>query len=195
MLIRREVLAWAGGYRGGIVGAEDYDLWLRIADRYRLANLGEVVVNYRIHPNQVSMRKREQQTLSKLAAKTSAHLRRSGKPDPLNEPIPITPETLAAMGVTQSEQQSELATDYRHWVRTMRLAGEDNIALQAALEFVHSDFPHVERWQIADLYLTIAQIFWKQKQYAQSMGALVHAVVARPLVIGHPLKTLLRRLG
>ncbi|MGA7566711.1 MAG: glycosyltransferase, partial [Terriglobales bacterium] len=121
MLLRREVFAWAGGYRSGVVGAEDYDLWLRIADRFQLANLEEVVLKYRIHPNQVSMRKRKQQTLSKLAAKASASFRRSGELDPLNAVEEITPETLAALGVTEAMQQNELACDYRHWIRTMCL--------------------------------------------------------------------------
>lgn len=195
ILLRREVFAWAGGYRSAVVGAEDYDLWLRIADRFQLANLGEVLLKYRIHRDQVSMRKRKQQTLSKLAAKSSASFRRSGKLDPLDAVAEITPELLAALGITEASQQSELASDYQHWIRIMCLAGEDKIALEAALEVLCTDLEYAERWQIADLHLTAARLFWRQKRFAKSFLSAGHAVVTRPIVVGHPFKALLRRLG
>ena len=74
------------GTAGALAQAEDWDLWLRIAERYQLANLKEVVVKYRIHPNQVSLRK----------------LR-------LAEVKEITPALLADLGVKESTQQTALA--------------------------------------------------------------------------------------
>lgn len=35
-------------------GAEDYDLWVRIAKRHKIANIPEVLLFYRIHPNQMA---------------------------------------------------------------------------------------------------------------------------------------------
>jgi hypothetical protein len=195
VLLRKEVFAWAGGYRSVVVGAEDYDLWLRIADRFQLANLEEVVLKYRIHPDQASMRKRKQQTLSKLAAQASASFRRSGKKDPLNAVREITPEALAALGVTEARQQSDLASDYRQWIRNMCIADEYEVALEAALEVLRSDLESAERWQIADLHLTAAWLYWRHKRFAKSFLAAGHAVVTRPIVIGRPLKALVRRLG
>ena len=71
VLIRREVFASVGGYRPIFVQSEDYDLWVRIAEGFEVANLDQVVVKYRIHPYQVSLRKRKQQTLCSLAVKCS----------------------------------------------------------------------------------------------------------------------------
>lgn len=41
--------------------AEDYDLWSRIPGKYRLANLRDVLVKYRVHGNQVSREQRQLQ--------------------------------------------------------------------------------------------------------------------------------------
>jgi hypothetical protein len=195
IVLRREVFAWAGGYRSGVVGAEDYDLWLRIADRFQLANLEAVVLKYRIHPNQESMHKRKQQTLSTLAAQASASYRKSGMLDPLNAVKEITPEVLTALGVTEARQQSQLASDCRHWIRLMSMAGEHEAALKVALEVLCSDLEYCEQWQVADLHLTVARLYWRHKRFAKSFLAAGHAVAKYPIVLGRPLKALIRRLG
>ena len=84
VLIRKEAFVLAGGYRPSFTQAEDYDLWLRISERFQCANLKEPVLKYRIHPHQVSMRRRSEQTLCVLAAQASAAARKSGLPDGLN---------------------------------------------------------------------------------------------------------------
>ena len=194
-LIRREAFAQVGGYRAAFTVAHDYDLWLRIAEHFEIANLEQVVLKYRFHPHQVSMTKRARQTLGILAAQASASARRRGKPDPLDSAEQITPTLLAGLGVTETRQQRELASDYRQWIRHMCVAGEYEIALQTALEVLHSHSELVERWQIADLYLTVARLYWRQKRFAKSSLAAIHAVVLRPVVAGRPLKPVLRRLG
>lgn len=49
-------------YRYGYEHAEDYDLWVRIASYCQLANLPEVLLKYRIHGQQISASRFEQQT-------------------------------------------------------------------------------------------------------------------------------------
>jgi cellulose synthase/poly-beta-1,6-N-acetylglucosamine synthase-like glycosyltransferase len=195
ILLRREVFAWSGGYRSGIVGAEDYDLWLRTAERFQMANLEAVLVKYRIHPGQESMRKRKQQTLSKLAAQASASFRSKGLPDPVNSLKEITPEALDALGVREARQQSQLASDCRHWIRLMFMAGEYEAALSIALETLDSNLESCEQWQIADLYLIVAKLYWRQKKFAKGFLAAGRGVFAYPLVVGRPLKSAMRRFG
>lgn len=48
-MIRRRAMVEAGGYREAFHGAEDHDLWLRLGERGRLANLSEVLFLSRIH--------------------------------------------------------------------------------------------------------------------------------------------------
>src|SRR6267143_1232993 len=84
VLIRKEAFLLVGGYRAVFAQAEDYDLWLRITEHFECANLKEALLKYRIHPYQISMRGRREQTLCILAAQVSALARRNGNQDPLN---------------------------------------------------------------------------------------------------------------
>jgi glycosyltransferase involved in cell wall biosynthesis len=50
VLFRRDAVLAVGNYRNvGPVNVEDYDLWLRLAARYCLANLTDIVLRYRVH--------------------------------------------------------------------------------------------------------------------------------------------------
>jgi Glycosyl transferase family 2 len=190
--IRRDAF---GGYRGPFAPAEDYDLWLRIAERFQLANLERVVLKYRFHPSQVSLRKRTRQTLGILGAQLSASSRRAGLPDPLDSVAEITPEVLAAMGLTRARLQSEDTFERRRWIRFMCMAGEYAAALQATLEALESDLEQVERWLIADLQVTAARLYWRQGRRVSGVLSAAQAVLTHPVMVGRPLKPLLRRLG
>jgi Glycosyl transferase family 2 len=195
VLIRKEAFDLVGGYREVFAQAEDYDLWLRISERFQCAGLQQVVLSYRVHPYQLSIHKQRQQTLCRLAAQASASLRRNGKPDPLNSVKEITPAVLADLGVPKTRMQSDLAADCRDWIRNMYEAGEYSVALEAALGMLQSDLQYVERWRIADLHLTAARIYWRQRRFLSSFLAAGRAMMTRPIVLGHPLKLLLRRVG
>ena len=196
VIIRQSAFVSVGGYRAAFVYSHDYDLELRIAEQFECGNLGQVLLKYRVHPYQVSMRRRRQQTLCFLAAQASASSRMIGNPDPLDAIEEIGSAMLAGLGVTESMQESKLASDFRDWIRIMAAAGEYSGALKATVEFLQtSDWKHVERWQIADLWLTVAGLRWKQKQFLSSLSAVGHALMASPAVIGRPVKPLLRRAG
>jgi hypothetical protein len=57
VVIRRSVLP-EELYRG-YPGAEDYDMWVRIARRAKVKNFGKVLVRYRVHPSSLSFVKAE----------------------------------------------------------------------------------------------------------------------------------------
>ena len=82
---RREAILQAGGYRRRTEYAEDYDLWLRLDERYALANLPQTLLCYRRHPKQISHGVNWRQRLARDVALLSARARRSGRPDPLDE--------------------------------------------------------------------------------------------------------------
>jgi hypothetical protein len=194
--MRREAFASVGGYRAAFAQAEDYDLWLRIAQRYKVANLKQVVLKYRVHPNQMSVRKQKQQMLCILAAQMSLSARSSGNPDPLDAVKEITPALLSDLGISEAMLQSALVSHGRDWVRIMAAANEGSAALNATMEILQSsDLKHVERWQIADLWLFGARVYWKQKRFLRSLLAVGHAVIVRPALVGRPLKMLLCRRG
>lgn len=60
-MLRAEVVRRIGGYDEGYRYGQDYDLWLRLAEVARLANLPEVLLGYRVHLGSVSATKRDVQ--------------------------------------------------------------------------------------------------------------------------------------
>ena len=55
VMMRRKAVLAVGGYRVEMLPAEDLDLWLRMGERGRLANLPEVITRYRLHESSVSV--------------------------------------------------------------------------------------------------------------------------------------------
>lgn len=51
VMLRRDAVLRAGGYRSCFKKAEDYDLWLRLISQGRLENLKNVLLYYRMHGN------------------------------------------------------------------------------------------------------------------------------------------------
>lgn len=193
ILMRRDAFASVGGYRGAFVYAHDYDLELRLAEKYECANLPDVVLKYRIHSTQVTLQKQRQQTLCKLAARVSATSRKCDNPDPIDAASEITPALLQGMGVNSATQENALASDCWIWVRNMKEAHEYTTALSSAHLMLNSNPVHVERWLIADLLLLVAQLYWKQGRFTRSVLAACHAVIKRPLILGRPFRFVLRR--
>jgi glycosyltransferase involved in cell wall biosynthesis len=60
VMARRALLASAGGYDEHVTVAQDYDLWMRLAPRTRLANLAEVLVVRRLLASRVSLEREEE---------------------------------------------------------------------------------------------------------------------------------------
>jgi hypothetical protein len=195
VMIRSEAFALVGGYRSAFLQAEDYDLFLRISEHFQCANLKQVVAKFRVHAHQVSIAKHSQQALCALAAQVSSASRRAGKPDPINSAEEITPALLSRLGISAATLQTALASRCSQWVRNMCLAGEHSVALREVAEFLRSsDLVHAERRLVADLWLVAAWLHWKQKEFFDSLLALVNALMVRPVVAGRPLKRLFEHL-
>ncbi len=76
VMFRTEAVHRVGGYRRAFTYAEDYDLWLRLSETGKLANLDARLVKLRSHPGQVSRLKEDQQKAAAALARQSALLRR-----------------------------------------------------------------------------------------------------------------------
>jgi glycosyltransferase involved in cell wall biosynthesis len=70
-----------GGYRKFYEFAEDYDLWLRILEKYDLANLPDFLTSYRIHSDQISQVRKIQQVRASRASTASYYRRLNGQAD------------------------------------------------------------------------------------------------------------------
>lgn len=75
-MIRRNLLQDLGGYRPDYPYCEDLDLWLRMAEHAELAHLPEVLLQYRLHLDSVSVTKADQQLRSSELAMEAAFKRR-----------------------------------------------------------------------------------------------------------------------
>jgi glycosyltransferase involved in cell wall biosynthesis len=80
VMARREALDQAGGYREAFRLAQDYDLWLRIAEQHQVANLSETLYKMRFSVQMVSVvRHSEQVAYAKLARQLAAERAEVGK--------------------------------------------------------------------------------------------------------------------
>jgi hypothetical protein len=75
-MIVRSALNAVGGYRPDYEPAEDFDLWLRLAEVGELAVLPGRLLRYRVHPNSVSKTRARQQGTAQWRALIDAVRRR-----------------------------------------------------------------------------------------------------------------------
>lgn len=81
-MIARDAVLELGGYRPAYRHCEDYDLWLRLIDTGRFANVPEELVAYRVYPGQVSNRHLVEQARNAAIAWQARIERLAGRPDP-----------------------------------------------------------------------------------------------------------------
>lgn len=193
VLFRRDAFVEAGGYRN-LYPSEDYDLWLRIAEKHACANLHDILLHYRIHSNQVSVRRRKEQILRALAARASVSLRREKKADPLDAGIEPTPAVLEQMGVSLQKQQEAIIEGYAFWVKQL-YGSEEYVSVElAATELAREcQGREAERPLVADALLLASKAEWKQGRIASSVGFLCRGACLNPRILARPLRRLLRR--
>lgn len=100
VIMRREAFLAAGGYRKGLNVAEDYDLWLRMAERGEIANLSERLVRYRIHNQSATARKPVRQAVAIVCVTAASEARRQGLPEPFFRGIPELRKALPLLGMS-----------------------------------------------------------------------------------------------
>src|SRR5262249_49413383 len=76
-MVRTDSLRAVAGYRPVARYAEDYDLWLRLAETGPIANLPDVLLSYRTHASNTSSVRFIEQQLAVLAARAAARRRRN----------------------------------------------------------------------------------------------------------------------
>lgn len=105
VMMRRDAVLAAGGYREAFRHAEDYDLWLRLLRSWQISNLPDIVLFYRQHSFKVSTRHAFTQTLATAVARQLDRLRCRGLPDPIGqEDRGIDLSILARLGMERCEE-------------------------------------------------------------------------------------------
>ncbi|MES2906958.1 MAG: glycosyltransferase [Pseudomonadota bacterium] len=160
VMMRRNAVLKVGGYRPAFENAEDYDLWLRLADHgYEIDNIPEVLLFYRLHGANTSQTKRREQALRAWLARAFHVMRSRDMPDPEfeNHPLDESALSLVAEDLKQSfdiemlelmsaqlslQDESELHNIVGE-VRKLQLQGSElkpaaRILLRAALGFARN---------------------------------------------------------
>ncbi len=129
VMMRTAVVRAAGGYRAAYRHCEDYDLWLRLSERTRIANLAERMLLYRRSGGQVSVRHVVEQQTGAAIARQAHHERLAGRPDPTDglERLPPLADLDALFGRAGVAQQvrGELAQTMVYSREALRGGGFD----------------------------------------------------------------------
>lgn len=103
VIMRRDAVMTAGGYREELRHAEDYDLWSRLAPRHRLANLPHPFLRYRIHESQASWESAEIQAIRTIATRLLAAERRTHGQDSVERGLTNDSGLVRRAGVSDQE--------------------------------------------------------------------------------------------
>lgn len=118
VMMRSDAVKRVGGYDINYSdGASDYELWLRMAEIGKLANLPEIVLHYRISSTSMSALKSKQQAINAWQARKSARLRRGINPDVENSPPVHNPHSMH-----QKSLQTTLQFGWIAWASGRRAA-------------------------------------------------------------------------
>ena len=129
VMMRRDAVLKAGGYRKAFCHAEDYELWLRMSDLgYAIANLPRPLLNWREHGDNVSAAHWEANGRSVILARLAHRVRKAGLPDPFEGVETINAERIRM--VPAHLRQGVQAEFFTH--RYSRLSRAGNEELDAA---------------------------------------------------------------
>jgi glycosyltransferase involved in cell wall biosynthesis len=112
-VIRRTALIRAQGYDESFETAQDLDLWLRLAESGRLANLPEPLLDYRLGLHAITQRRRVRQETDVTEAIRRARLRRGLPPiDRRVDPVYLetSPESVLHRWITMALRERQFRT-------------------------------------------------------------------------------------
>lgn len=148
IMLRRECLSKVGLNREETGLAHDHDLWLRISEKYDVANIPEVLYKYRLGSQAVSVKRRiEQIAYGKFVQELAKERRKYGK-DRLQtlskkEIDKILNDTFSK--VTQNEKKA-LAYNYFYRADILYSAGDYLTAKEWLLKAIDNNFFDIKNW-------------------------------------------------
>ncbi|MEM9702434.1 MAG: glycosyltransferase [Planctomycetota bacterium] len=169
VMMRSKSLRAVGGYDPAMEPAEDLDLWLRLADTGRLANLSEIVLDYRFHFSSVSSTRRNRQRAAAERAVRAARERRG-----LGWPPPVGWRGRTASESGQRARIVRLASKAGQWETAHK-------HLAVILDKSNSD-SSVSRWERLELQVRVASPWARQLLDSVSRGRRGLSRAARAVV-------------
>jgi hypothetical protein len=171
VVMRKQAFDAAGGYRTQFMHAEDYDLWLRIIEGWKVANLPAVVLRKRVHAAGVSVHNLRQQSLSALAAQALASIRAQQGVEPRCDEPAISAVFVEKLGISPAMQRQHLISAYLSWIGVMSEASQHEAVLQLFEELKTLSRPDpVPRPVVSKAMLSA---YWVHSRQGRPVRALV----------------------
>ncbi|MEQ8464903.1 glycosyltransferase family 2 protein [Coleofasciculus sp. E1-EBD-02] len=134
VMMRRRVLQSIGGYREQFTYAQDRDLFLRLAEVGKLANLPDTLLEFRLYPTSVGHSRRSEQKQCAHLATIEAHQRRGLEPPILSD--------------SSSEPSKSISGLHRQWTWWALGSGNLATARKHALLALARQPLAVESWKV-----------------------------------------------
>ena len=173
VMIRRSSLELVGGYRFTYV--EDYDLWLRLAERFDLANLHEPLIRYRLHAGQITSQSRDEMVRRTFAVRLAADARRHARPDPLTGIHELTPAVLDGLGASEAELAAAISLESLLWATLLAALGRHTEADEFVVQASRTLGAKARRAFEASCELAEAQ---KMREAGRPFASLAHVLLA-----------------
>jgi glycosyltransferase involved in cell wall biosynthesis len=135
-MIRSDAIRTVGGYRAQYWPSEDMDLWLRLAEIGRLANLPDMLLKYRQHLESTSFAKYDAQRKQTQAVAIDAHRRRG---------LPLPADWEPSMN---NDRTADLQEHLRKWAWWALGAGNLRTARKYALRSLRSNPLSLQNWKL-----------------------------------------------
>jgi glycosyltransferase involved in cell wall biosynthesis len=181
VVMAKDAVLAVGGYRKAFPPAEDYDLWLRLAENYEVANLPQALVMYRVHPDQISSIKLEQHTLSVLGARIAARLRLENGIDPTDNLEQISLEFLEQSGISREEINRSIVSAYLSTSLTIWMCGAHDRSiglLEKALAWAQA--VNCDRATSAPIHTLLGTRYIRQGKLVKGLASLVQSYRENP---------------
>ncbi len=129
-MMRKDNFLQLNGYREVYQLAGDYDLWMRMSEQFKLANLSEPLIYWRMHAGQVTNCNVRKHTIYTLVAQRAARMREKTGSDPLENVEAVTPEVLSELDISEGRIRKGFFEGCFERAITMLESGNKGIALQ-----------------------------------------------------------------
>jgi hypothetical protein len=102
-IMRADAFREAGGYRTGLNVSEDYDLFIRLSERSRIAALADPLVRYRVHDESITGRQPLRMALASVCVSAAAQARERGLVEPFAGGRPSLRRALPILGLSRRD--------------------------------------------------------------------------------------------
>jgi len=174
IMMRKPCVEALNGYREFFEYAQDYDLYLRVVERYEVSNLQEPLYKLRVHDESLSVKKRHQQMLYAALALELAEERKKSGTDCIcvmnaKDAIAFREQRLNVSGI---HKRKLLARVYSTWSQAAYESSDYQRSVRYIFDTHHCDLLNARAWITFIKILTDTQCHQRMTILNMEMGFL-----------------------